>query len=1084
MPSIAAIHRYLDQFDFTPLFLEELGWDKLSEAPLPLVVDGETYTLVAVAQKRSVRVLRCLPNAHGQIPLASTMLSISREVTKRSAEHLLVFVDAAQREQVWLWVQREAGRSRPRRFSNRSDIAQRLQTLEVSIAEEITLLQPQVAGKLKSAFDVEKVTKKFYDLFKKKHEDFVAAIAGIADDANREWYASLMLNRLMFVYFIQRKGFLAGDVNYLPNRLTQIASNYPAGTSSFLAFYREFLLRLFHEGLGQSSHSPELTKLLGVVPYLNGGLFDVHELERMYPNISIPDAAFRQMFAFFDQYQWHLDDRPTKAGNEINPDVLGYIFEKYINNKQMGAYYTKEDITEYIGKNTIIPWIFDHAASSNPAAFAATAPLWSVLRDNPDRYIYAAVQHGMEQELPASIAAGIADVAQRGGWNRPAPSEFALPTETWREHVARRQRYAAVREKLASGAVTSINDLITLNLDIRQFADDALGHCTDPATLRALFGALRQVTVLDPTCGSGAFLFAALQILEPLYAACLERMQAFVDDLQHSAALPTAALGDFRAALAEAHNTQKHPNRRYYILKSIILHNLYGVDIMDEAVEICKLRLFLKLVAQVDRDPAKHNQGLEPLPDIDFNIRAGNTLVGYATYANVEQMLDAKMDVFNAKPQIKRSAQATSAAYGAFRESQTSYNADENEAVQRKTALRTQLTDLNQQLNRYLALEYGVVVDDAAAFERWRTSHKPFHWFVEFYAIIEDRGGFDVIIGNPPYVEYRNIKPVYKLQNGTYKSEAADNLYAFCMERSTHIIHKKGRFGMIVPAGILGLDDAKSLRNHLLETFTSSFCSSYAIRPSKLFDGVDQRLCIYLADNSIPHNKILTTKYHHWNKNERGNLLQNISYHKSASYIDRIAQIGNEHAYNILYKIESYRKRVKFYYSFKKGYLLHYHRSPRYWIRAMDFEQYFKSDIRSKSIHHFRDIYITEETQGKIIGGIINSTLFFLWFVSIGNGRNITRTDIEEFPIGEVTNTQLQNMPEIFDQLMSDYQQNSFVRVREDCEFQEFRPSKSKPIIDEIDRVLAQHYGFTAEELDFIINYDIKYRMGKDTEEE
>ena len=57
---------------------------------------------------------------------------------------------------------------------------------------------------------------------------------------------------------------------------------------------------------------------------------------------------------------------------------------------------------------------------------------------------------------------------------------------------------------------------------------------------------------------------------------------------------------------------------------------------------------------------------------------------------------------------------------------------------------------------------------------------------------------------------------------------------------------------------------------------------------------------------------------------------------------------------------------------------------------------------------------------------------------------------------------------------------NSFIRERKDCQFEEFRPSLSKPIIDQIDRALAQHYGFTDEELDFIINYDIKYRMGRD----
>ncbi len=71
---------------------------------------------------------------------------------------------------------------------------------------------------------------------------------------------------------------------------------------------------------------------------------------------------------------------------------------------------------------------------------------------------------------------------------------------------------------------------------------------------------------------------------------------------------------------------EDHPNHRYFILKSIIVNNLYGVDIMEEAVEICKLRLFLKLVAQIER--VEH---IEPLPDIDFNIRAGNTLVGFVS---------------------------------------------------------------------------------------------------------------------------------------------------------------------------------------------------------------------------------------------------------------------------------------------------------------------------------------------------------------------------------------------------------------------------------------------------------------------
>src|SRR5438105_13411425 len=92
---------------------------------------------------------------------------------------------------------------------------------------------------------------------------------------------------------------------------------------------------------------------------------------------------------------------PSKNDKEINPDVLGYIFENYINQKQMGAYYTKEDITDYISKNTIIPYLFDAAQQKCLIDFDADGPIWSLLRKNPERYIYDAVKHGCELPLPA-----------------------------------------------------------------------------------------------------------------------------------------------------------------------------------------------------------------------------------------------------------------------------------------------------------------------------------------------------------------------------------------------------------------------------------------------------------------------------------------------------------------------------------------------------------------------------------------------------------------------------------------------------------------------------------------------------------
>src|SRR5262249_8534785 len=313
--------------------------------------------------------------------------------------------------------------------------------------EEERLTLTDVTSRARAGFDVERITRRFYDRFKQEHGVFLNFVKGIADVADREWYASVMLNRLLFVYFIQRKGFRDGDTDYLRNRLNRTRKEH--GRDKFYSFYRYFLLRLFHAGLGGRTRSPELERLLGHIPYPNGGLFDIHELEqpdRYGDGIEIPDKAFERVFDYFDQYQWHLDERPLRADNEINPDVLGYIFEKYINQKQMGAYYTKEDITEYISKNTVLPFLLDAARPKCKVAFENPGgpTLWDLLRDRPDRYIHPAIRHGLDRSLPDDIAAGLKSISKRTHWNSPAPPEFGLPTEIWREVIARRGRYESL----------------------------------------------------------------------------------------------------------------------------------------------------------------------------------------------------------------------------------------------------------------------------------------------------------------------------------------------------------------------------------------------------------------------------------------------------------------------------------------------------------------------------------------------------------------------------------------------------------------------------------------------------------------
>ncbi|MGI9058821.1 MAG: Eco57I restriction-modification methylase domain-containing protein [Ktedonobacteraceae bacterium] len=1101
------IQHHLKAFDFKNLFVEELGWDILKEPPLSITIDAYSYTLRPLVEKRGVKAYICDPDQQGKIPADATLRKIEREVTKHAYEHILIFIDTVHENQAWQWVKRETGKPLAARYErlhkqqSGERLAQKLSRLAFSISEEEQLLTATVSGRVRSAFDVERVTKKFYDRFKVEHARFLAFIDGITAQTSREWYASLMLNRLMFVYFIQRKGFLGttsankldGDTNYLSHRLHMVQEQ--DGQDNFHSFYRYFLLKLFHDGLSKREHAPALEALLGKIPYLNGGLFDVHELERANPDINIPDEAFEQLFAFFDEFDWHLDDRLLKQDNEINPDVLGYIFEKYINQKQMGAYYTKEDITDYIGKNTIIPYLFDAAAQKCLVAFEANGPVWSLLRDNPDRYIYDAVKKGCELPLPPHIEVGILNVAQRNEWNRPAPSEYALPTEIWREVVARRSRYAEVKAKLAAGEIQSINDLITYNLDLRQFAQDAIMYCEGTNLLRAFYESIENVTVLDPTCGSGAFLFAALNILEPLYEACLERMQIMVDERDRLDAMLTPTrrhtysdINRFRAILAHVAN---HPNRYYFILKSIIINNLYGVDIMEEATEICKLRLFLKLVSQVQQ-----LNDIEPLPDIDFNIRAGNTLVGFATYAEAEKVITSTLDFDNVMGRIEQKAKEVERSFTNFRALQTTLQIDSTEMSAMKQQIRHQLKALNAELHGYLAEQYGIdrknkpnKEDYEKSFKHWEETHQPFHWFVEFYKIMQD-GGFDVIIGNPPYVEYSKVRKEYNVKD--YQTESGGNLYALVMERCISITHDHGRNGMIVQLPIVCTDRMIPMQNLLSISSSALWLSSYDDRPAKLFDGLEHiRASIVINQVAQAKPTIWTTKYHRWVSETRDTLFHSIYFMESIywDYSGAFPKLGNSIERNVVQKLQVCVPLGK---SLTGTYKIYFHNAPQYWIRAMTLAPYFWNERHGEQIStQVKSLVLPDRLGADVVAATINSSLFYWWFIVLSDCRHLNMREIERFHLGlaSMKVEHKQTLAVIVQRLMVDFQKHAtrkeaYYKATGKIIYDEFYPRHSKPIIDEIDRVLAKHYGFTDEELDFIINYDIKYRMGKDSANE
>jgi hypothetical protein len=1096
---------YIRSFNFRELF-NEMGWN-FARNSYKIIIDDITYNLKEEAEKSGFKIFSCVPADHSPLPVYATRRKIEIQVTKLNQEHLIIFHDSIKHEQVWQLVVRQVGkpsRLTESRYSITQDpesLFQRAKGLIFKMEEEDSITIVDVTIRVGDNFGLnsDKVTKKFYEAFRKEHKAFIGFIKGIEAQGDKDWYASLMLNRLMFCYFIQKKGFLDNNINYLREKLKLCRTRN--GSNKFYSFYRNFLLILFHEGLGNPDHA-KLVAELGTIPYLNGGLFDEHDLERTYNDINIDDDAFDRVFNFFDQYDWHLDTRPDASGQEINPDVIGYIFEKYINDRaDMGAYYTKEDITDYIGRNCIIPFIFDETERHYPNPFADNSEIWEFIRQSGDTYIYPDVKKGINpieiwKDLPNDISAGMnpdqyASVDIRHCWNRPAPGEISLVTETWRELIERRKRYIEVRNKIESGKITHINDFITYNLNIRQFIQDFIENTEDHELIMHLYKTVagdgksrKPISILDPTCGSGAFLFAALNILEPIYEGLIRRMRAFTEDEDQCNLADKHNFKNkysfFREVLQQVQNPV-HTNLEYFIYKSIILRNLYGVDIMREAVEIAKLRLFLKLVSTVEANHRKPNLGLEPLPDIDFNIRSGNTLIGFANESELKKGLDYTFDGPLHKEVIEEKCDIVARAYNSYKDIQLRDGNDYDDFKVAKDNLTDRLKELNLELNLLLHKQV-----EGIKFDRWFQSHQPFHWFAEFYEILHQREGFDIIIGNPPYVEYSKVRKEYLIKG--YETEKCGNLYPFIIERANNLLHKCGNTGMIIPLSAFCTQRMKPLVQIIRKNKRYNWISHFGWRPATLFEGVNIPLSIMISNLHAckPENKIFATEFNKWYQDKRNHVLNLLYFNEVNELLLHdfvIPKIGIEFN-SIFKKLLAVKSNIGKYIRNSKNTIYYRNTGGLYWRIIVDFEPDFILNGNSSSSSTLATLNLETKEQLKISIALFNSNLFWVYYVAYSSFHHVNPIDLTAFPVSfEKMDAKIkEELVGLANQIMEDLIKNSILQTRihkggNNSQAQTFYPSLSKPIVDKIDAVIAKYFNFTFEELDRIINYDIKFRL-------
>src|SRR5208282_5570126 len=164
--NVSKVRQLLKNFDFTTLFIDELGWDHYN-AQLNVTLNGQSHHLVAVAQKRGMVAFQ-LPSAPGsRIPEYAIRCKIEHQVARSVHEHLIVFTDAVQTTQIWQWVKRETGKPLARReHTYRKEqpgdaLIQKLQAIAFIIEEEESITLPGVTGRVRAGFDVERITKRF-----------------------------------------------------------------------------------------------------------------------------------------------------------------------------------------------------------------------------------------------------------------------------------------------------------------------------------------------------------------------------------------------------------------------------------------------------------------------------------------------------------------------------------------------------------------------------------------------------------------------------------------------------------------------------------------------------------------------------------------------------------------------------------------------------------------------------------------------------------------------------------------------------------------------------------------------------------
>ncbi len=587
------------------------------------------------------------------------------------------------------------------------------------------------------AFDVERLTNRFYrayaDLFRRTVERVRKTNRGhrvLATPEGARLFTQRLLHRLLFLYFLQRKGWLAGDPRFLTSWYRRVIRADPPGN-----VWRDLLRPLFFETLNRrrlNDASP-----WGEIPYLNGRLFepvppDTDETVFL-PNDLFDPRDLEGLLGFLNGYNFTVaEDTPLEQEVALDPELLGKVFENLLEEAergQTGTFYTPRPIVHYLARRA----------------------LWLYLKE----------QTGLPDDRLAAIFA--ADEGED----------------------------AAV---------------------LRPYEADKIEHALD------------RLRVLDPAVGSGAFLMGMLHELVALRRAC------------------------YRARGVEV------PRGSSLVAKwkrEFIAHSLYGVDIKPEAVEIARLRLWLSLVVDLARDQ------VEPLPNLDYKLMVGDSLLetvdGEPILTELPAGGDSLPGVYVEPVQLGLGMGEADRARADLVALKERYFAAEEKAERDRlraqieaqeravvlAALEEKLADIDTRMQRLVArgsqvnwrgmrrekrelerlAQRKARLTDLAARVRAGEPLPLFLYRLHFYEVFRDRGGFDIVLANPPYVRMEHIKEQKAEFRRAYPQvyDGRADLYVYFYARGLDLLRSGGVLAYVSSNKFMRARYGAGLRRYLAE---------------------------------------------------------------------------------------------------------------------------------------------------------------------------------------------------------------------------------------------------------------------------